>query len=90
MDSGTVVFSETYLKALVDMWVAKQHATPTDEQRECMSKKIPILMDEGMPQEQAVAAAYNMCGVPEKSFDAPEHLAPQPLHVTITSQDVVQ
>lgn len=33
----------------------------TIEIKDCVSDKIPILMNEGMEQEQAIAAAYSMC-----------------------------
>ena len=33
-------------------------------QRTFISRKIPILMDEGYPQRQAIAIAYRMAGVP--------------------------
>jgi hypothetical protein len=40
--------------------------------RECVSKKIPMLMDEGKPQKQAIAIALSMCrkdvGAAEKSL----------------------
>lgn len=39
---------------------------PTARQQAYISRKIPILMDEGYEQPQAVAIAYRMAGVPER------------------------
>jgi phage head maturation protease len=33
-----------------------------ESESECVSRKVPELVDEGMEQDQAVAAAYSMCG----------------------------
>ena len=39
---------------------------PTRRQRTFIEKKIPILIDEGYPQRQAIAIAYRMAGVPPR------------------------
>ena len=39
---------------------------PTRRQRTFIGKKIPILIDEGYPQQQAIAIAYRMAGVPPR------------------------
>ena len=38
----------------------------SERQRAFISRKIPILIDEGYPQRQAVAIAYRMAGVPRR------------------------
>ena len=37
---------------------------PTARQRAYIQRKIPVLLDEGYPQRQAIAIAYRMAGVP--------------------------
>ena len=39
---------------------------PTRRQRTLIGKKIPLLIDEGYPQRQAIAIAYRMAGVPPR------------------------
>lgn len=41
-------------------------STPTAKQRKFISEKIPVLMAEGFPQQQAIAIAYRMAGVPKR------------------------
>jgi hypothetical protein len=50
--------------------INKAAAKMTPEAQEFISKKIKILMDEGYPQDQAIAIAYSMAR--EKGFDVPE------------------
>jgi hypothetical protein len=50
--------------------VKKTAAKMTPEAQEFISKKIKVLMDEGYPQEQAIAIAYSMAR--EKGYDVPE------------------
>jgi hypothetical protein len=57
---------ETEKKANVKKFAAKM----TPEAQEFISKKIKVLMDEGYPQEQAIAIAYSMAR--ERGFDVPE------------------
>ena len=40
---------------------------PTTRQRAFISHKIPILVREGRPQRQAIAIAYRMAGVPQRT-----------------------
>jgi hypothetical protein len=41
--------------------------------KDCVAKKIPKLMAEGKPQDQAVAIAFSMCGEKHKSVEVPLH-----------------
>ena len=54
----------------VKCFTASREAKLTPEAQEFISKKIKKLMDEGKPQDQAIAIAYNMAR--ERGFDVPE------------------
>jgi len=41
--------------------VIKQERRPGETKQECVSRKIPILIGEGMKQDQAVAVANQIC-----------------------------
>ena len=57
-------------------------------QREFIARKIPILMDEGYPQRQAVAIAYRMAGVPRREpRRARRDWSPEPVSLTDTRAD---
>ena len=45
---------------------ASRQRQPTRKQREFIARKIPVLIDEGYPQRQAIAIAYRMAGVPPR------------------------
>ena len=42
---------------------------PTRKQREFIARKIPVLIDEGYSQRQAIAIAYRMAGVPPRQSE---------------------
>lgn len=67
----------------------KEAAKMTEEAREFISKKIKTLMDEGYPQEQAIAIAYNMAR--EKGYDVPEapkKKAAETVNVSVRKEDL--
>ena len=41
--------------------IEKQERREGESKADCVSRKIPILIDEGMPPDQAVAAANSLC-----------------------------
>lgn len=64
------------LKSLISEVIECAKEDDSPEVKACVSKKIPILMEEGMEQKQAVAVAFSMCrkdpGVAEKGKEVPQ------------------
>ncbi len=48
----------------------KSERRPGESVSECVARKIPILIEEGMPQAQAVAVAHRLCGAPKPTAKA--------------------
>lgn len=59
------ILSEDYIKYRERS--ARDTGRPTRRQRAFIAYKIPILMDEGYPQQQAIAIAHSMAGVPRRT-----------------------
>lgn len=51
---------------------AKVERSPNETFDECVQRAIPKLIDEGMSQDQAVAAAHSMCELPKSSEEDTE------------------
>jgi hypothetical protein len=64
------------LKSLISEVIERSNGDDSPEVKACVAKKIPILVEEGMEQKQAVAVAFSMCrkdpGVAEKGKEVPE------------------
>ena len=57
---------ESMRKVQRDVATTRRRTKPTATQQAFISSKIPILVDEGYPQAQAIAIAYRMAGVPPR------------------------
>lgn len=67
--------------------LGKTGAKMTDEAQGFISKKIKTLMDEGYPQEQAIAIAYDMAR--EKGYDVPEKPKKEAAKMTDEAQEFI-
>lgn len=58
---------EKLTEEALDAIEKKTYRKPNESMSDCVSRKTKANMAEGMPQKQAVAAAYSMCGEAKKS-----------------------